>query len=78
MKIIRGTRDHKGNVFQKTPAGGVGRHRCMKCQQLCTAQRLPDGKLVMKCGGCGASYTATSMDGPKAPRPGALPTRAPR
>ncbi len=78
MKIIRGTKDNKGNVFQKTPEGGVGRQRCMKCQNICTSQRLPDGKQVMKCGGCGASYTVSPLDAPKQPRPGALPTRVPR
>jgi hypothetical protein len=78
MRIIRGTRDAKGNVFQKQPAGGTGRIRCMKCQNLCTRQRMPDGREVMKCGGCGAAYAITQMSGPRALRPGEVPKRAHR
>ena len=75
MKIIRSVQDSQGNVIQKQPAGGTGQQRCGKCQGICTAGRLPGGKLVMKCNGCGASYVGTPLDGPKPPRPGAVPKR---
>ena len=78
MKIIRSVRDARGVTIQKQPEAGVGQMRCMKCQGMCTAQRLPTGKVVMKCGGCGANYEVTSMDTPKTPLPGAVPRRAPR
>jgi hypothetical protein len=77
MKIIRGTRDAKGNVFQKQPEGGTGRTICMKDQGICTTQRLADGTLVHKCNRCGAVYQLRPLDGPKAPRPGVIPRRVP-
>jgi hypothetical protein len=75
MKIIRGTQDAKGNVFEKQPDGGTGRMRCMKCHQLVTPQTMPDGKQVMQCGGCGATHTSSPMDRPQQPMPGALPKK---
>ena len=78
MKIIRGTRDAKGNVIQKQPSGGVGQQRCMKCHQICQGHTQANGQVTMRCNGCGAQYTSTAMDAPKAPAPGALPTRSPR
>lgn len=78
MKIIRSVRDAKGNIIQKQPEGGVGRHRCMKCQGLCIPVSLPSGKQVMQCQGCGANYTTQSLDAPKAPRPGVVPRRPPQ
>jgi uncharacterized C2H2 Zn-finger protein len=64
MKTIRGTRDLKGNTILKQPEGGTGRLRCPKCQRLATPAQGPDGKPVMKCGGCGAVYNITAMDRP--------------
>jgi hypothetical protein len=78
MKIIRGTQDAKGNVFQKQPEGGTGRLRCMKCTSLITPQVLPDGSRVMQCGGCGANHTISAMDRPPPPAPNALPTKPSR
>lgn len=75
MKIIRSVRDARGNTFQKQPQGGVGRTRCPKCSNLCIAQRMPDGKEVMACQGCGANYVSQSMDAQVKPGPNALPTR---
>jgi hypothetical protein len=78
MRIIRSVRDARGNVFQKQPTGGAGRLRCSRCSGVCTAQRLPNGKQVMRCGSCGASYTTTPLGGARAPVPGAVPKRIPR
>lgn len=78
MKIIRGTKDAKGNVVTKQPAGGVGRLRCMKCQNLMTMTTLPSGAKVMKCNGCGANHTTGSMEAKATNFPGALPKRTPR
>lgn len=74
MKLIRGTQDAKGNVFTKTPDGGTGRMRCMKCQGLVVATRMADGKQVMQCQSCGANHTTASMDKPYTPPPGTVPT----
>jgi hypothetical protein len=62
MRIIRGTRDAKGNVITKQQEGGVGRLRCMKCQCLAVPTRLADGREVHKCQGCGAMFTRSPMD----------------
>ena len=78
MKIIRSVRDAKGNLIQKQPEGGVGRHRCMKCQGLCIPVRLPNGTQVMQCQGCGANYVSQSLDAKKPPRPGVVPRRLPQ
>lgn len=78
MKIIRGTQDAKGNIFTKTPEGGTGRLRCMKCGQLVTETRLADGKSVMQCNGCGANHTISGMDKKYQPPAGTVPKRAPR
>jgi hypothetical protein len=78
-KIIHSVRDaRRGVTIQKQPEAGVGQLRCGKCQGMCTSQLLGDGTKVMKCGGCGANYTITAMDGPKPPRPGEVPRRVPR
>ena len=77
MKIIRGTKDAKGVVYQKQPEGGTGRTICMKDQGICTTQRLPNGQLVHKCNRCGAVYGIKPLDGPKAARPGVVPRRVP-
>lgn len=77
MKIIRSVRDTKGNVIQKMPEGGIGQTRCPKCQMVCTAQTLANGQAVTQCGGCGANYTSSAMDRPKAPAPGVVPRRTP-
>lgn len=77
MKTIHSVRDGNGNVYQKTPTGGVGRQRCMKCQGLCTMKTLADGKSVMSCGGCGAQYTTGSMDGHQQAKPGVVPRKVP-
>ena len=69
QRVIRSVRDARGNVIQKQPTAGVGQQRCMKCQRICTAQRLPNGKQVMKCGGCGATYTSKRLDVPKVVNP---------
>lgn len=69
MKIIRGTRDAKGNVIIKQQEGGVGRVRCMKCQRLAIPVRLANGKEVLQCQGCGAQFTRSSMDKPAPARP---------
>jgi ribosomal protein S27E len=58
-KIIRGTLDNKNRTILKQPEGGVGRVRCMKCQQLAVAQLGPDGKQQFKCQGCGAIIKST-------------------
>ncbi len=73
MKIIRGTQDAKGNVFTKTPEGGTGRMRCMKCGQLVIEAKLSNGKTVMQCQGCGANHTVSAMDKPYSPPPGTVP-----
>ena len=65
MKIIRSLRDAKGNLIQKQPAGGVGRQRCMKCQNLCVPTRMSNGAMVMQCRGCGATYACRPIDTPK-------------
>jgi ribosomal protein S27E len=82
MRIIRGTKDAKGNVISRTPEGGVGRIRCMRCQNLCTSAMMPDGTSVMRCAACGANFTMTGMspaavDPPHrvgVPRPKRIPT----
>lgn len=71
MKIIRGTRDAKGNIITKQQEGGVARVRCMKCQGLAVPTTLPDGREVLKCTGCGAMYARVAMDKP-------APTQPPR
>lgn len=71
MRIIRGTRDAKGNVITKQQEGGVGRVRCMKCQRLAVPTRLPNGKEVLQCQGCGAQFTRAPLDKP-------APTQPPR
>lgn len=68
MRIIRGTRDAKGNIITKQQEGGVARVRCMKCQNLAVPTILANGKQVLKCQGCGANYTSTPMDRPNAAR----------
>lgn len=75
MKVIHSVRDARGNVIQKQPEAGTGQMRCMKCQMMCTAQRMPDGRAVMKCSGCGANYNITSLDAPRDPQPGVVPRR---
>lgn len=75
MKIIRGTQDAKGRVFQKQPEGGTGRMRCMKCSCLMTNVVTPDGKSVIQCGGCGAMHTTAGMDKKYTPPPGTVPRR---
>lgn len=72
MRIIRSVRDNRGNVIAKTPAGGVGRLKCPKCSGNCTAQHMPNGKRVMKCGNCSASYVVGAMSSPKVAQPGAI------
>ena len=72
MRIIRGTRDAKGNIITKQQEGGVARLRCMKCLRLAIPTTLPNGKQVLKCQGCGATFTSTAMDSK------AAPTRPPR
>jgi ribosomal protein S27E len=78
MKVIRSVQDARGNIIQKQPEGGVGRTRCMKCQNLCTMQSLPDGTQVMRCGACGANYQHQSFDQAKATVAGVVPTRRPK
>lgn len=75
MKVIRSVRDTRGNIIQKQPDAGVGAQRCMKCQCLCTGQRKADGKMVMQCSGCGASYVNQSLDRPKTAQAGVVPRR---
>jgi hypothetical protein len=78
MRIIRSVRDAvRGVTIQKQPEAGIGQMRCMKCQGICTATRLPGGTSAMKCGSCQAIYNVTALDGPKPPPPGAVPKRAP-
>lgn len=77
MKIIRGTQDARGVVYQKQPEGGTGRLRCMKCQQIMAKVRLANGQEVVQCQGCGASHTTSSMDKPYTPPPGTVPRRSP-
>ena len=50
QKVIRSVQDANGNIIQKQPEGGPGRTRCMKCQCICTVQRLPDGKEAQPAG----------------------------
>lgn len=78
MRIIRGTQDAKGNIFQKQPEGGTGRMRCMKCQCLVVPVTLAGGKQVMQCMGCGANHTTAPMDKPYTPPPGTVPKLQPR
>ncbi len=78
MKIIRSVKDTRGNVIRKQPAGGMGQQRCMKCHNICGIKRLPGGKVVMQCVGCGANYVSSALDGPRPARLGALPKRAPQ
>jgi hypothetical protein len=78
MRVIRSVRDTHGNVIRKQPPGGTGQQRCMKCQNMCLPKRLPNGKVVMRCSGCGASYVNTALDTkpvPQLPRPGASTRR---
>lgn len=72
MRIIRGTRDAKGNIITKVQEGGVGRVRCMKCLRICTTIRRADGTPVLSCGGCGAQFISRPLDSKPAP------TRPPR
>jgi hypothetical protein len=71
-KIIRSVRDTRGNVIQKQPAGGAGRLKCPRCSGNCTAQSMPNGKRVMACQKCGASYVVGAMSSVKVPQPGAV------
>lgn len=73
QKVIRSVRDTRGNVFQKVPAGGVGRLKCPRCSGNCTASHMPNGKRVMRCGQCGASYVTGALSSPKVAQPGAMP-----
>jgi hypothetical protein len=66
MRIIRGTKDAKGVVISKQPAGGTGRSRCMHCHGLITDQRLPDGTKVQRCNTCGRTSKSVAMDRPTA------------
>ncbi len=66
MRVLRGTKDIKGNKLFKQPAGGSGRLRCMRCQGLATPFTLTDGKQAMRCNTCGAVYGVTALDaGPR-------------
>lgn len=63
MKIIRSVKDARGNIIQKQPPGGIGRLKCPKCQRgVTTAKVMPNGKRVLSCNSCGASYVVGSMD----------------
>lgn len=75
-KVIRSLRDARGNVIQKQPEHGVGQQTCMKCLRMCVSTRMPDGTVVMKCTGCGASHMGKPLDGPRDPKPGHVPPRA--
>ena len=75
MKVIRSVRTPNGTVIQKQPDAGMGQQRCMKCQNLCTLQRLPNGMQVMLCSGCGATHQGRPMDKSHAAKPGAVPRR---
>lgn len=61
MKIIRGTKDLKGVIYQKQPEGGTGRSMCPKCHRPCTKIRKPNGQEVLSCTGCRAEYRSVSM-----------------
>ena len=61
MKIIRGTKDLKGVVYQKQPQGGTGRLVCGKCKGVCAQIKKPDGSAVWSCQGCRAEYKVASM-----------------
>ena len=61
MKIIRGTKDLKGVIYQKQPQGGTGRLVCGKCGGVCIPVRKPDGTEMMACQGCRAEYKRVSM-----------------
>jgi hypothetical protein len=83
MRIIRSVRDARGNIIQKQPPGGAGRLKCPKCQRgVCSSKQMPNGKRIMSCTSCGASYVVGSMDRPHVAQPGStlkprasLPTR---
>ncbi len=79
MRIIRGTKDLKGNVITKTPVGrGVGTIRCTKCPGVVSPSTSANGQSILICSGCGAQYQATAMDKPYSPPPGTVPRRQPR
>ena|ERR1700729_1199712 len=61
MKIIRGTKDLKGVIYQKQPQGGTGRLVCGKCKGVCIQIKKPDGSTIWSCQGCRAEYKVTSM-----------------
>ena len=75
MKIIRGTKDAKGVVYQKQPTGGTGRTLCMKCGGICISIAKPNGKKVLSCQGCRAEYSSVSMTPVVKELPGAIPKK---
>lgn len=75
MKIIRGTKDHKGVVYQKQPQGGTGRLVCGKCNGVCAQIKKPEGTMVWSCQSCRAEYKAVSMTPVVKQRPG-VPQKA--
>jgi hypothetical protein len=73
MKVIRSVRDTRGNVIQKQPSGGVGQLKCPKCGLgRCTSKTMPNGRRVMQCNSCSASYVVGSMTSPRVAQPGAV------
>ena len=76
MKIIRGTKDLKGVIYQKQPQGGTGRQTCMKCHGICVQTVKPGGATVWACQGCRAEYGSTSLQPVVKTPPGSLPRSA--
>lgn len=60
-KIIRGTQDAKNRTILKQPAGGAGRVRCPKCQNLAVQEVAGDGKPRYRCTGCGSTITSKPL-----------------
>lgn len=59
-KIIRGTRDRKGNVVLRGGQGGLRKLRCQSCHGTATEQITPDGRVAYVCA-CGAVYNTQPL-----------------
>lgn len=50
-----------GTIITIEKAGGVNSMRCIRCKRGTASQMQKNGRLVYKCGACGAMFAATRM-----------------
>lgn len=58
-KVIRGSRDAKGNVILKGGQGGIQKIRCPTCKNV--AQPDVSNTQTYKCANCGSTFKLTRM-----------------